>query len=58
LRQVGHQALNRRTRSTEQLSATTTAYKEHWQPIRHTNLLERTFGEIRRPTKVIGRLPG
>ena len=31
---------------------------EHWQRIRHTNLLERTFGETRRRTKVIGRLPG
>jgi putative transposase len=32
--------------------------REHWHRIRHTNLLERTFGETRRPTKVIGRLPG
>jgi transposase-like protein len=32
--------------------------REHWQRIRHTNLLERTFGETRRRTKVIGRLPG
>jgi putative transposase len=31
---------------------------EHRQRIRHTNLLERTFGETRRRTKVIGRLPG
>jgi putative transposase len=31
---------------------------EHWLRIRHTNLLERTFGETRRRTKVIGRLPG
>jgi putative transposase len=31
---------------------------EHWRRIRHTNLLERTFGETRRRTKVIGRLPG
>jgi putative transposase len=31
---------------------------EHWQRIRHTNLLERTLGETRRRTKVIGRLPG
>lgn len=31
---------------------------EHWQRIGHTNLLERTFGETRRRTKVIGRLPG
>jgi transposase-like protein len=31
---------------------------EHWTRIRHTNLIERTFGETRRRTKVIGRLPG
>ena len=31
---------------------------QHGQRIRHTNLLERTFGETRRRTKVIGRLPG
>ena len=31
---------------------------EHWRRCRHTNLLERTFGETRRRTKVIGRLPG
>jgi transposase-like protein len=31
---------------------------EHWVRIRHTNLIERTFGETRRRTKVIGRLPG
>jgi putative transposase len=32
--------------------------REHWLRIRHTNLIERTFGETRRRTKVIGRLPG
>jgi putative transposase len=32
--------------------------REHWERIRHTNLLERTFGETRRRSKVIGRLPG
>jgi transposase-like protein len=32
--------------------------REHWRRIRHTNLLERTFGETRRRVKVIGRLPG
>jgi putative transposase len=32
--------------------------KEHWRRCRHTNLIERTFGETRRRTKVIGRLPG
>jgi transposase-like protein len=31
---------------------------EHWARIRHSNLIERTFGETRRRTKVIGRLPG
>jgi len=31
---------------------------EHWSRIRHSNLIERTFGETRRRTKVIGRLPG
>ena len=29
----------------------------HWKRIRHTNLIERTFGETRRRVKVIGRLP-
>jgi putative transposase len=32
--------------------------REHWTRIRHTNLIERTFGETRRRIKVIGRLPG
>lgn len=31
---------------------------EHRRRIRHTNLIERTFGETRRRVKVIGRLPG
>ncbi len=31
---------------------------EHRERVRHTNLLERTFGETHRRTKVIGRLPG
>jgi transposase-like protein len=31
---------------------------EHWRRIRHTNLIERTFGETRRRVKVIGRMPG
>jgi len=31
---------------------------EHCERVRHTNLLERTFGESRRRVKVIGRLPG
>jgi putative transposase len=32
--------------------------RSHWGRIRHTNLIERTFGETRRRVKVIGRLPG
>ncbi|HMK98156.1 MAG TPA: IS256 family transposase [Acidimicrobiales bacterium] len=32
--------------------------KEHHKRIRHSNLIERTFGETRRRVKVIGRLPG
>lgn len=32
--------------------------EEHRERVRHTNLLERTFGESRRRVKVIGRLPG
>jgi putative transposase len=31
---------------------------DHWHRIRHSNFIERTFGETRRRTKVIGRLPG
>jgi putative transposase len=31
--------------------------KEHHKRIRHSNLIERTFGETRRRVKVIGRLP-
>ena len=30
----------------------------HYRRIRHSNFLERTFGETRRRVKVIGRLPG
>ena len=32
--------------------------RDHHRRIRHTNLIERTFGETRRRVKVIGRLPG
>jgi putative transposase len=32
--------------------------KEHWVRIRHSNFIERTFGETRRRVKVMGRLPG
>jgi putative transposase len=31
---------------------------EHWGRIRHSNFIERTFGETRRRVKVIGRFPG
>ncbi len=31
---------------------------EHYKRNRHSNFIERTFGETRRRTKVIGRLPG
>jgi hypothetical protein len=31
---------------------------EHWRRIRHSNFIERTFGETRRRVRVIGRLPG
>ena len=31
---------------------------DHHHRIRHSNFIERTFGETRRRTKVIGRLPG
>ena len=31
---------------------------EHWTRVRHSNFIERTFGETRRRVKVIGRLPG
>jgi putative transposase len=31
--------------------------REHWTRIRHSNFIERTFGETRRRVKVIGRLP-
>jgi transposase-like protein len=32
--------------------------REHWNRTRHSNLIERTFGETRRRAKVIGRFPG
>jgi putative transposase len=32
--------------------------REHWTRVRHSNFIERTFGETRRRAKVIGRLPG
>jgi hypothetical protein len=56
----GHRALER-TRNTEQPDinqAQPDIEAEHWHRIRHSNLIEPTFGETRRRTKVIGRLPG
>jgi putative transposase len=32
--------------------------RAHWPRVRHSNFIERTFGETRRRVKVIGRLPG
>jgi putative transposase len=32
--------------------------REHWNRVRHSNFIDRTFGETRRRVKVIGRLPG
>lgn len=32
--------------------------REHWTRVRHSNFIERTFGETRPRVKVIGRLPG
>ena len=32
--------------------------REHWTRVRHSNFIERTFGETRRRVKVISRLPG
>ena len=56
----GHRGLER-TRNIEQPVINQTQPdidREHWTRIRHTNLVERTFGETRRRVKVIGRLPG
>jgi putative transposase len=42
--------------------AALTAYlrfpREHWHRVRHSNFIERSFGETRRRAKVIGRFPG
>jgi putative transposase len=42
----------------EQLTAYLRFPAEHHHRIRHSNFIERTFGETRRRVKVIGRLPG
>ena len=46
------------TTDREGLSAYLRFPAEHHNRIRHSNFIERTFGETRRRTKVIGRLPG
>ena len=42
----------------EQLTSHLRFPREHHRRIRHSNFIERTFGETRRRVKVIGRLPG
>ena len=42
----------------EQLTHYLRCPREHWSRVRHSNFIERTFGETRRRVKVIGRLPG
>jgi putative transposase len=42
----------------EQLTSYLRLPVEHHKRIRHSNFIERTFGETRRRVKVIGRLPG
>jgi putative transposase len=51
-------AVNCLTEDFESLTVHLRFPTEHWRRCRHTNLIERTFGETRRRTKVIGRLPG
>ena len=40
----------------DQLTAHLRFPREHWRRVRHSNFIERGFGETRRRTKVIGRL--
>src|SRR5438046_9944862 len=47
-----------RTTYKEGLTADLRFPAEHHNRVRHSNFIERTFGETRRRTKVIGRLPG
>jgi hypothetical protein len=42
----------------EQLTSYLRFPREHHRRVRHSNFIERTFGETRRRVKVIGRLPG
>jgi putative transposase len=57
-----HTAFPAAVRCLQQDQQALTAYlrfpREHWHRIRHSNFIERTFGETRRRVKVIGRLPG
>jgi putative transposase len=46
------------TTEAEGLTAYLRCPAEHHNRVRHSNFIERTFGETRRRTKVIGRLPG
>jgi transposase-like protein len=46
------------TTDTEGLTAYLRFPAEHHNRVRHSNFIERTFGETRRRVKVIGRLPG
>jgi putative transposase len=46
------------TADREQLTSYLRFPVEHHKRIRHSNFIERTFGETRRRVKVIGRLPG
>jgi hypothetical protein len=46
------------TTDREGLTAYLRCPTEHHHRIRHSNFIERTFGETRRRVKVIGRLPG
>jgi transposase-like protein len=57
-----HTAFPAAVRCLQQDQQALTAYlrfpREHWPRVRHSNFIERTFGETRRRVKVIGRLPG
>ena len=51
-------AMKRLTTDKDGLTAYLRFPAEHHHRIRHSNFIERTFGETRRRVKVIGRLPG
>jgi putative transposase len=54
-----HKLRNLLAKLPERLHAEVKArYSEHRKRIRTSNVLERAFGEVRRRTKIIGRLPG